>query len=130
MNRTDENATTSSAGGPGRPAHPGVVGQVDQNVRGETDPAILFVLDVARGRGAVGELYDAGLTRHPDLLLDALAEVSEGGIRRAAHLLSPFTPQGLGWHDQLRLATEIERLYVFVEQLLFFRDGGVDRGAA
>ncbi|MER5705168.1 hypothetical protein ABT023_24940 [Micromonospora sp. NPDC002296] len=129
-NRTNENTTTSADGGRGRLAHPGVVGQVDRNVRGETDPAILFVLDVARGRGAAGELYDTGLTRHPDLLLDALAEVSEGGIRRAAHLLSPFTPQGLGWHDQLHLATEIERLYLFVEQLLFFRDGGVDRGAA
>ncbi|MFC4018423.1 hypothetical protein ACFOW4_10780 [Micromonospora sp. GCM10011542] len=129
-NTADENATTSAAEGPGRLAYPGVVGQVERNVRGETDPAILFVLDAAKGRGAVGELYDTGLTRHPDLLLDALAEVSEGGIRRAAHLLSPFTPEGLGWHDQLRLATEIERLYLFVEQLLFFRDGGVDRGAA
>ncbi|MEH1099539.1 hypothetical protein [Micromonospora sp. CPCC 205561] len=128
--RTDDDATASPVGGPGRPAHPGVVGQVNRRVRGETDPAILFVLDVVRGRGAAGDLYDTGLTRHPDLLLDALAEVSEGSIRRAAHLLSPFTTQGLGWHDQLRLATEIERLYLFVEQLLFFRDGGVDRGAA
>ncbi|MET7372710.1 hypothetical protein [Micromonospora arida] len=128
--RADEDETTPAAGGPGQPAYPGVVGQVDRNVRGETDPAILFVLDVARGRGAAGELYKSGLTRHPDLLLDALAEVSESSIRQAADLLSPFRPPGLGWHDQLLLATEIERLYLFVEQLLFFRDGGVDRGTA
>jgi hypothetical protein len=113
---------------PTAPTPPGVVaGVIDPDVPGEPDHAVLFLLGAVTGRGAVGELYASGLTRHADLLLDALAEVSEGDLRRAARLLSPFTPDGLGRYDHLRLATEIERLYLFVELMLFFRDGGVDR---
>ncbi|MFF0177326.1 myosin/kinesin family protein [Micromonospora profundi] len=85
------------------------------------DPAVRLVLATALGGGALSDAYTNGLTL--DRLLRALDATNDHDLHRAASLLSPF--HGLGANDHLALVDEVERLYVFVAQLLFFVEGGI-----
>lgn len=87
----------------------------------EPDPAVRQVIAAAAGTGALGAAYRKGLSL--DRLLDALDSIDDHELRRARKLLSPF--DGLGAGDQLTKIDEVEQLYLFVEQLLFFREGGL-----
>jgi hypothetical protein len=95
--------------------------QDDSRPDDEADPAVRLVVAAAAGDGAPGEAYTKGLTL--DRLLRALDDAGDRDLRRTAELLSPFG--GLGACDHLSLAAEVERLHLFVEQLLYFRDGGI-----
>jgi hypothetical protein len=88
---------------------------------GETDEAVRLVVATAAGDGEVGAAYRKGLSF--DRLLRALDESGDRELRRAAALLSPF--DGVGAADHLPIVDELERLYLFIEQLIHFRDGGL-----
>ncbi|MDG4788015.1 hypothetical protein O7626_19070 [Micromonospora sp. WMMD1102] len=88
---------------------------------GDLDPSVRLVARTAAGEGALGEAYTVGLT--PDRLRRALDETHQEQLYRAARLVSPF--EGVGVADHLTLADEIERLYLFLEQVLFYRRGGI-----
>jgi hypothetical protein len=95
-------------------------GQPKRRPVAEYDAAVRHILDARAGRGPLGDAYRVGLVR--GALLRAVAEVDDHELRRMVQLLSPF--DGLGAYDHLRLAPELEQLYLFLLQLLYFRDGG------
>jgi hypothetical protein len=88
----------------------------------ELDEAGRLVVGTARGIGPLGRAYHFGLGP------DALGALSDRDIRRAIRYLSPLTGAGLGTFDQLRMADDIEQLYLFFEQVRYLRDGGADPG--
>lgn len=50
--------------------------------------------------------------------------VPERILRRAAALLSPFDKGGLGTFDELTLIPDIDDVYLYFEQLIFYRERG------
>lgn len=88
----------------------------------EADPAVRLVVQTAAGEGAFGEAYAKGLTL--ERLQRALAKTNQHELRRAARLVSPFN--GVGAADHLTLTDEIERLYLFFEQVRYFEEGGIN----
>jgi hypothetical protein len=85
---------------------------------------VLPVIRAHAGAGALGEAYRHGPSGQA--LAAASAEVDDHVLRMITRLLSPF--DGLGSHDHLLLAPEIEELYLFFAQLLFLRGGGAPGG--
>ncbi|MCI4065123.1 hypothetical protein MRQ36_22170 [Micromonospora sp. R77] len=86
----------------------------------ETNAAIIHILQAYEGRGMLGEAYRSGLSS--EVFRRAAAETEDNVLRQATRLLSPI--DGLGAHDHLQLAPEIEQLFLFFTQLLYLRDGG------
>jgi uncharacterized membrane protein HdeD (DUF308 family) len=51
-----------------------------------------------------------------------LRRIPERSFRQAATILSPFEKGGLGTFDELSMISEIDNMYLFVEQLIFYRE--------
>jgi hypothetical protein len=49
-------------------------------------------------------------------------DIAPNHLRAAAHLLSPFERDGLGSYDWLPLISEIDELFLFFEELLYYQD--------
>jgi hypothetical protein len=55
-------------------------------------------------------------------LWSRLRRIPERSLRQAATILSPFEKGGLGTFDELSMISEIDNMYLFVEQLIFYRE--------
>ncbi|MEO3788727.1 hypothetical protein ABGB14_00850 [Nonomuraea sp. B10E15] len=49
-------------------------------------------------------------------------EIPPSALRATAHLLSPLEPGGLGTYDWLPLIAEIDELFLFFEELLYYQE--------
>ncbi|TDD22844.1 hypothetical protein [Nonomuraea diastatica] len=107
-------------------------------------PPELRVLVALANPGTLG-LADGAMSRQPaELALEALGvrgllhplalafrggvsqimpiEIPPSALRATAHLLSPLEPGGFGTYDWLPLIAEIDELFLFFEELLYYQE--------
>nr|WP_055503611.1 AAA family ATPase [Nonomuraea pusilla] len=97
-------------------ANPGVPELADGAATHHPAEAVLAALGV---RGAAHPLARAYRYGVGDL---ALVELPPNELRAAARLLSPLDHEGLGTHDWLPVIGEIDELFLFFEELLYYQE--------
>jgi hypothetical protein len=90
-------------------------------------PSFAETLAIAVGRqqGDLYQAFDLGLDRAN---LAKLPFVSERQLREAVRQFSPFEEGGLGTYDFLRSIPQIDQLFLFCSQYLFYTERDVLRG--
>jgi len=92
---------------------------------GRRDPASLLatVVEIAAPEGPEG-LADALRNWYRDQRDVTSHSIPERFLRRAAAMVSPFETAGLGTFDELALIPDIDEVYLFLEELIFYRERG------
>ena len=57
--------------------------------------------------------------------LEKLKSVSKRDLRTAIRRVSPFEPNGLGTYDYLRMISDVDEVFLFCSQLLFYNERGL-----